>query len=72
MRALQKLVRNGNSTQVTIPRAVLVYLGWLPGEEIILELTDAKHVVIRRPTPDEFAPKRAVSVVLDASMPAPQ
>ena len=69
MRALQKLVSNGNSTQVTLPRTVLHYLGWLPGEQIILEVTEAKHVVIRKPAPDEFAPKRAVSVVLDSTFP---
>jgi antitoxin component of MazEF toxin-antitoxin module len=32
MRALQKLTRNGNATAVTIPRAILHTLGWLPGE----------------------------------------
>jgi antitoxin component of MazEF toxin-antitoxin module len=69
MRALQKLVRNGNSTQVTLPRTLLHYLGWLPGENIIVECTDAKHIVIRRPDADDFAPKRAVSVLLDATLP---
>jgi len=69
MRALQKLVSNGNSTQVTIPRAALFWLGWLPGEAIILELTENKHIVIRKPGPDEFLPKRSVAVTLDARMP---
>lgn len=69
MRALQKLVSNGSSTQVTIPRAALFYLGWLPGEPVILELTETKHVVIRKPAPDEFLPKRAVSILLDGTPP---
>ena len=70
MRALQKLVANGNSTQVTIPRVALFWLGWLPGEAIILEVTENKHVIIRKPAADEFLPKRAVSVLLDARPPA--
>lgn len=71
MRALQKLVKNGNSTQVTIPRTLLHYLGWLAGEQVIVECTEAKHLVIRRPASDEFAPKRVVSVVLDRTLPMP-
>ena len=70
MRALQKLVRNGNSTQVAIPRVLLHYLGWLPGEAVIVECTESHHVVVRRPAPDEFAPKRTVSLVLDDTPPA--
>lgn len=69
MRALQKLVRNGNSTQVTIPRTVLIWLGWLPGEEIILEALEDKSIHIRRPGRDEFAVKRAKSVVLESELP---
>lgn len=69
MRALQKLVQNGNSTQVTIPRTALLWLGWLPGESVIFEVTEQKTVVIRRPAENEFLPKRTVSVVLDATLP---
>lgn len=69
MRALQKLVANGNSTQVTIPRNVLHWLGWLAGEAIILEVTENKRVIIRRPESDEFLPKRSVAITLDAKFP---
>lgn len=69
MRALQKLVRNGNSTQVTIPRTVCHFLGWLPGEPVILEITDEKTLLIRRPGPNDFAPKRMVPMMLDAAAP---
>lgn len=72
MRRLQKLVRNGNSTQVTIPHQALFYLGWLPGEAIILELTENKSIVIRRPAPDEFLPKRSIAITLDGSLPVPK
>ncbi len=69
MRSLQKLVANGNSTQVTIRRNLLAWLGWLPGEAIIVEATEQKTLIIRRPAPDEFLPKRAVSVLIDAKFP---
>lgn len=68
MRALQKLVANGSSTQVTIPRPALFYLGWLPGEPIILEVTEDKKVVIRRPEPDEFLPRRSVAIMLEQKL----
>jgi len=69
MRALQKLVVNGNSTQVTIPRPALFFLGWLPGEAIILEVTENKQIILRRPVADEFLPKRAVSLLIDPKLP---
>ena len=69
MRALQKLVVNGNSTHVTIPRPLLLWLGWLPGEAIIVEATEQKSVILRRPAENEFLPKRAVSILIDGRMP---
>lgn len=41
MRALQKLVRNGNSIQVTIPRPILMHLGWLPGNFVVVDLLES-------------------------------
>lgn len=56
-RALQKLVRNGSSTAVTIPRPMLFWLGWIPGEAILLECLDDKlGIVIRRPNERDFGP----------------
>ena len=69
MRALQKLVANGNSTQVTLQRNLLAWLGWLPGEAVIVEVTENKHVIIRKPEPNEFLPLRARPVVLDVDVP---
>lgn len=69
MRKLQKLVRNGNSTQVTLAPQMLCFLGWLPGEAVIVELTENKSIVLRRPTESDFAPKRTVAVTLDSSLP---
>lgn len=52
-RALQKLVRNGNATQVAIARPILIDLGWLPGERVIVELHgDELH--IRKPRAEDF------------------
>jgi antitoxin component of MazEF toxin-antitoxin module len=48
MRSHQKLVRNGNSTQVTIPRPILTHLGWLPGEMIVVELLEDKSLRVFR------------------------
>jgi antitoxin component of MazEF toxin-antitoxin module len=56
MRALQKLVRNGNATGISIPRPMLVHLGWLPGEQFILELLEDGSVRVRRPVERDFAP----------------
>lgn len=47
MRAFQKLVRNGNATAVTIPRAVLFHLHWLPGDYVLLEVQEDKSIRIR-------------------------
>jgi len=69
MRALQKICVCGNSAHVAIPKSALFWLGWLPGEQIIFEVTENKHVVLRRPEPNEFAPKHAASIVLDKRMP---
>lgn len=69
MRRLQKLVRNGNSTQVTLSPQMLTWLGWLPGEAIIVELTENKSVVVRRPHESDFAPKHTVAVTLDRGFP---
>jgi len=65
MRALQKLVRNGNSTQVTIPRPMLIALGWLTGEQMILELLEDQSLRIRRPVERDFAPVSAPRMMFD-------
>jgi len=54
MRALQKLIRNGNSTQFTIPRAILIHLGWLAGESMIVEVLEDESVRVRRPRESDF------------------
>lgn len=65
MRAIQKLVRNGNSTAVSIPRPLLIHIGWLPGESVVLELLEDKSIRIRRPQERDFAPIGAPRIVQD-------
>lgn len=69
MRCLQKIVQNGNSSQVTLPRPLMFWLGWLPGEAIIVEALEDKSVRIRRPARDEFLPKNPPKIVLDSEFP---
>jgi len=64
MRGLQKLVRNGNSTQITIPRTVLYHLGWLPGQAVILEVLEDKSILIRPPRETDFAPSRMLPTAI--------
>ena len=54
MRALQKLVRNGNSTQFTIPRAILIHLNWVAGETMMLEVREDGSMLLRRPRESDF------------------
>ncbi|HLZ44399.1 MAG TPA: AbrB/MazE/SpoVT family DNA-binding domain-containing protein [Gemmatimonadales bacterium] len=55
MRALQKLVRNGNSTAVAIPRPFLFKLNWVPGRSVIIELTEnCDAVIVRLPREADF------------------
>jgi len=69
MRVLQKLVRCGNSTHFTIPRPALFWLGWLPGEWMVLELLEDHSIRVRRVDPNELAPKNPGRLVLDATLP---
>lgn len=66
MRALQKLVRNGNATGISIPRALLLHLGWLPSENVIIELLEDNSLRVRRPVERDFAPLGAPKMMADA------
>ncbi len=48
MKGIQKLVRNGNSTGVTIPRPVLWHLGWLPGQLVVMTVLEGGELHIRK------------------------
>lgn len=55
-RALQKLVKNGNATAVSIPRPLLAFVGWIPGQSVILDVLEDKSILIRLPVERDFAP----------------
>lgn len=61
MRALVKLTRNGTSSAVTIPKQMLVYLGWLTGESFIVTVTERGDLTVRRPCADDFGPNTPAS-----------
>jgi len=63
MRSHQKLVRNGNSTQVTIVRPMLTFLGWLPGELIVVELLEDKSLHVYQYDPHAVNVKRMRPVI---------
>lgn len=43
-----RLVRNGQSTHVAIPRPLLRYLEWLPGESVVLIPNPDKSLTLIR------------------------
>ena len=47
---LVRIVKNGNGIMVTIPRPMLRYLGWLPGEYAVLVVNDDKTLTLKRVT----------------------
>jgi len=57
MRALQKIYRRGNADCVTIPRRMLMTIGWITGQGVLLEITDdCRALVIRLPNEKDFGP----------------
>lgn len=63
MRALQALVRNGNSTQVTIPRAMLMAADLIAGQRVILQLNEDKSITIRIPETTDFVSSGASGIL---------
>lgn len=59
MTALQKLIRNGTSTVVTIPRPVLMALDWLPGMPVVLEVLEDRSIRLRKVNDPALQIKRA-------------
>ena len=50
MKVLHRLVKNGNSVQVSMPQKMLRHLEWRAGTVIIVELTACGTIEIRKPT----------------------
>lgn len=72
MLAIQKLVHNGSSTQVTIPRAMLNVLGWMPGSIIAVEYQPDHSLKIRKPRERDFQAVRFTGkMLIDTEPPKP-
>lgn len=65
MRARVKLRLDGSAVVCTIPRPILIYLGWLPGEEVIIELTEKQTLHIRPFTAEDIPPRGAPRLMYD-------
>jgi hypothetical protein len=48
MRSIQKLVRNGNSTQITLPKPMLIANEWIPGEVVVITLQPNGAILLER------------------------
>lgn len=53
-RWLQKITKHGNSAHVSIPPQVLTYCGWALRDDVVLEPTEDKRVILRTPTEADY------------------
>jgi antitoxin component of MazEF toxin-antitoxin module len=54
MKYQNKLVRNGNATQVALPKKLLDWLQWNCGQSVIVQANLDRTVTVRRPRPDDL------------------
>lgn len=52
---------------MSIPRAMLQWLDWLPGQAVILEMTEDKSVIVRKPRATDFGPVMPSRIVFPES-----
>jgi antitoxin component of MazEF toxin-antitoxin module len=64
VRFANRLVRNGNSTQVTVPARALEWLQWRAGDPIVVELQVDRTLLVRRPTADDLRVASAPGVTI--------
>jgi len=69
MRAIQKIVRCGGASHFTIPRAAMFYLGWVTGQQIMLEVLEDRSIRIRPLTHDDFSINGVASIKVDNTAP---
>lgn len=70
MRWLQKIVRNGSSSQVTLPRQLMAWCDFVTGQPVIIEALEDKSIRVRAVKPDELSPKRPSAIFLGLEPPA--
>ncbi len=67
MKNIRRLIRNGNSTQVTIEARLLEFLRWRAGDYVTVELTERGTLEVRPATTVDMraeAPRRPMQPVL--------
>lgn len=52
----RRITRNGDCFAVNLPRPVMHYLGWKPGEELTVRVTERQTMEFARATVADFAP----------------
>jgi antitoxin component of MazEF toxin-antitoxin module len=67
MRYIRQLVRNGNSTQLTMPKDLLLFLRWYCGDAMAVELTARGTVEIRRATAADLVNTKMAPMTVDSS-----
>lgn len=57
-----RIVRNGNGVMVTIPRAMLRFLGWLPGESVVMMVNEDRSVTMMRVRREDLIAQRKLAL----------
>lgn len=69
MRYVQKIVRNGNSAQVTLPRHLMAWCELILGQAVIVETLEDKSIRIRALRENDLMPAHPPRIVVDAEPP---
>ena len=64
MIAVQKLMRNGTSTVVTIPRPVLMHCDLMAGQVVVWEVLEDKTLRLRPCTDAALSPRKPPKMIL--------
>ena len=67
----RRITKNGSSYAVNLPRPVMHYLGWQPGEELTVRITDRQTLELARASHLDFVPV-GVSGFLSPPVEAPK
>jgi antitoxin component of MazEF toxin-antitoxin module len=67
--AFQKIILQGNSAMITIPRAAMHFLKWRPGQMVRLTLGEDRTVLVERYRVDEVQQRRGPGIVAPDAVP---
>lgn len=68
MKAIQKIVKQGNSAMVTIPRPMMLRLNWLPGELVVCEIGDDGVLTLRPWRSEQIAQGQSPGVIRESPL----